>query len=108
LTEGQKLLDWLKGFAEKLDSARWWKVAIAVGLAILLGALAAEDRDFEVIGLGILACGFGEWFNHRMETEIRQGGTLTTFERVNRPLGLTLDAIGILLVAFGLYHLLKS
>ena len=25
-------MDWLKGFAEKLDLARWWKFAIVVGL----------------------------------------------------------------------------
>ncbi len=92
-------MDWLKSFAEKLDLARWWKVAIVVGLAILLAALAAKDRDIIVIGLAIIACGFGEWLNHRMETEIRHGGTLTTFERVNRPLGLTLDGIGVVLAA---------
>ena len=99
-------MDWLKSFVEKLDLARWWKVAIVVGLAILLAALAAKDRDLVVIGLGIIACGFGEWLNHRMEVETMRGGTLTTFERVNRPIGLTLDAIGVALVAFGLYHLL--
>jgi hypothetical protein len=99
-------MDWLKGFAGKLDLARWWKVAIVVGLAILLAALAAKDRDVIVIGLAIVACGFGESFNHPMETEIRHEGTLTTFERANRPLGLTLDAIGIALAAFSLYHLL--
>jgi hypothetical protein len=83
-------MDWLKSliekldlasFAEKLDLARWWKVAIAVGLTILLAALAAKEHDFSVIGLGIIACGFGEWLNHRMETQIKHGGTLTTFER---------------------------
>jgi hypothetical protein len=99
-------MDWLKGFAEKFDLARWWKAGIVVGLAILLGALAAKDRDVVVIGLAIIACGFGEWLNHRMEMEIRHGGKLTTFERVNRPLGVALDAIGIVLAAFGLFHLL--
>jgi hypothetical protein len=48
-------MDWLKGFAEKLDLARWWKVAIVVGLAILLAALAGKNRDFSVIGLGIVS-----------------------------------------------------
>jgi hypothetical protein len=60
----------------------------------LAPVLAAKDNDVVVIGFGVIACGFGEWINHRMETEIRRGGTLTTFERVNRPMGLTLDAIG--------------
>jgi hypothetical protein len=99
-------MDWLKGFAEKLDLARWWKVAILVGLAIVVAALAAKDRDVVVIGLAIIACGFGEWLNHRMEMEIRHGGKVTTFERVNRPLGLVLDAIGIVLAGFGFFYLL--
>jgi hypothetical protein len=99
-------MDWLKNFIDKLDLGRWWKVAIVIGVAILFGALAAEDRDMIVFGIAVTLCGFGEWLNHRMETEFRHGGTLTTFERVNRPLGLTLDVIGIALAAFALFHLL--
>lgn len=99
-------MDWLKGFVEKFDLGRWWKVAIVIGLAILLGALAAKDRDMIVLGIAITCCGFGEWLNHRMETEVRRGGTLTTFHRHNRPIGVTLDVIGIALAAFALYHLL--
>lgn len=93
------MTDWL----QKLDLQGWWKVAIAVGVVILLAALAAGDRGFAVIGLGIIAAGFGEWMNHRMETEILHGGQFTTYERVNRPMGLALEGIGIFLIALGLY-----
>jgi len=40
--------------------------------------------------------------NHRMETKIKAGGTLTTFERKNRPLGLSLDGIALLVIVLGL------
>jgi hypothetical protein len=92
-------MEWLKNF----DVQRWWKAAIVVGLAVIVAALAIKERDIVVVGFGVVACGFGEWMNHRMETEIRHGGTLTTFERKNRPLGLALDAIGVVLIVLGFY-----
>jgi hypothetical protein len=67
-------MDWLKG----LDLRRWWIAAIAVGLAITVAAIAAKDHGNILIGLGIGACGFGDWMKHRMETKIKTGGTLTT------------------------------
>lgn len=97
-------VEWLKSF----DLQRWWKAAIAVGLAMVVAALASKDRDIAVIGLGIVACGFGEWMNHRMEMEFVNGGPLTSFPRVNRPMGLVLDTLGFMLVGLGLYRLIAS
>jgi hypothetical protein len=97
-------MDWLKQF----DLRRWWIAAIAVGLVISLAAIAANNRDALLVGLGIISCGFGEWMNHRMETEIMRRGTLTTYPRVNRPIGLTLDGLGFMLATAGLYHILMA
>ncbi len=82
------MLDWLRNF----DLRRWWIAAIAVGVAVLVPASATKDHDIAIIGFGIVACGFGEWMNHRMETEIKNNGTLTTFPRVNRLQGIVLVA----------------
>lgn len=98
------MADWLS----KLDLGRWWKVTIAAGIAMIVPAIAAKDHGFALIGLGVIALGFGEWMNHRMEKQIRHGGTLTTFERVNRPVGLALDGIGIVLIALGLFRVITS
>jgi len=102
------MLDWLKNF----DLKRWWIALIAVGLVIVIASVAAKDRNIAVgiagVGLGIVACGFGEWMNHRMEMEFVKGGTLTTFPRINRPLGFALDALGIILIVTGLYRLFAS
>jgi hypothetical protein len=97
-------MDWLKGF----DLSLWWRAAIAVGLAITIAALAANNLPLILIGLGIVACGFGEWVNHPMLIEFMRGGTLTSHPRFNRPLGLMLDALGIALVGFGIYRLIMS
>jgi hypothetical protein len=96
------------GWLSKLDFARWWKVLIAVGVAFVLGALIAKDVAFQVIGLGIVASGFGEWMNHRMEMEPRHGGVVTSFERKNRFIGVFLDVVGVILILTGLNHLLRA
>ena len=96
------------GWLQKLDFNRWWKVAIAVGVVIALASLPAKDHGIFLVGIGISACGFGEWMNHRMEMEIKFGGKLTTFERKNRPMGLVLDGLGILLFAVGVYRIVTS
>jgi len=97
-------MDWIQNF----DLGRWWKASIAVGLGIMLAALAANNRDVITVGFGIVALGFGEWMNHRMEMEFVNGGTLTSFHRHNRPIGLVLDGVGIILAATGLLRLIAS
>jgi hypothetical protein len=97
-------MDWFKGF----DLDRWWKVAIVVGLALVLAALAANNRAVVLVGLGIVACGFGEWINHRMQMEFIHGGTLTSYHRANRPLGLVLDALGTAVAGAGIYLLVMA
>jgi hypothetical protein len=72
-------MDWLKYF----DLRRWWIAAIAIGFAMVLAAL--HYNNIVIVSLGIIACGFGEWMNHRMEMALMHGGTLTSYPRVNRP-----------------------
>lgn len=48
------------------------------GLVITGAALAVKDRPVAIIDLGMIACGFGEWFNHRQEMDIFRGGSLST------------------------------
>ena len=94
--------NWLKGF----DLRRWWIAAIAVGLVITVTAIAAKNAGCILIGLGTVALGFGEWMNHRMESQTSKAGTLTTFERHNRALGIIVDIVGILLFVLGVFLLI--
>jgi hypothetical protein len=96
--------EWLK----KIDLQRWWNLAIAIGFVLVLASLAASDHAIAIIGIAIMVFGFGERFNHRMEMEIRPGGTLTTYERHNRPQGLALLGLGVVLGAIGLYRLIAN
>lgn len=97
-------MDWLKNF----DLERWWNAVIVVGLAVLVAGVAAKDRAIVLIGLGMIAAGFGEWLNHGKQMEFMGAGMLTSFPRQNRVAGLLLLTLGILLMAFGLYRLLTA
>jgi len=97
-------MDWLKNF----DLTRRWNIAMAAGLAIALAAIAVKNRDGLLIGLGIFGLGVGEHMNHQKMMEWMNNGTLTTFHRVNRPLGLIVTAIGMALFALGLYGVIRS
>jgi len=103
-------MEFLKSF--ELDL--WWNKLIAVGLAIIVAAVAAKERDLIFIGLGMVAWGFGESQNHKKMIEwtppsayIPQG-TITSYPRFPHPFGIALDAIGILLILFGLYRLVAT
>ena len=97
-------MDWLKDF----DLSRRWNVIIAAGLAITLASLAVKYREGILIGLGLFALGLGELMNHGKQMEWVNGGTLTTFHRVNRPLGLVAVAVGLVLLVIGLYGVIRS
>jgi hypothetical protein len=79
-----------------------------VGVVTLLAALAAGERGIAIIGLAGVFSGFGERMNHRKEMEIRHGGTLTTYERVNRPQGLVLVGFAVVLALIGFYQLIEN
>jgi hypothetical protein len=93
-------MDWLK----TLDLGRWWNVAMAVGAATTIAALAVKEIGFAATGLGMLSFGLGEWLNHRKEMVWIKGEILTSYPRFNRPAGIVLDVIGVLLLGFGIYR----
>lgn len=103
-------MEFLKGF----DLSLWWNKLIAVGLAIIVAALAAQERGLIVVALGMIAVGFGEGLNHRMDVRFTEPSAylpqhmITSYPRIPRPLGVALDIAGGLLMAFGLYRLLAA
>jgi hypothetical protein len=96
-------MGWLKNF----DLRRWWITAGVVGLVITLAALPGDNRGGILVGLGVISCGLGEWMNHRVSVEKRYHGTLITYPRLNRPIGLVLDGLGIVLTAVGFYRFVE-
>lgn len=93
-------MDWLKAF----DLELWWRAMIAVGLVLIGAALAANDRGVLILGFGLVAVGFGEWLNRPRVGSIE----LSWYEWRPCISGLVLDAIGLALIAFGLWKVLVA
>ena len=85
------MLNWFNN----LNLGRWWHPAIALGLVLAVGALFIKNRELAEIGLGIAICGVGEQ-------------TLEGDSRFTRPIGFALVGLGIILIAVGLYRLVRS
>lgn len=102
----------MTGPIEALNIEHWWKAVAAAGLALTVAAAAAKHNELLLIGLGILACGIGEWINRPMQqTVMQQGlgglnGIITGHPWRPKPLGITLDSLGVVLVAIGLLKLI--
>ncbi|PZU59802.1 MAG: hypothetical protein DI547_04825 [Sphingobium sp.] len=88
---------------DKIDFDRWPTVWVAISVVVLLACIAVKDRTGSIIAVGSLIFGMGELRNHPMRQRLIPGGIITSRRRLNSPFGLLLDAIGILLIAYGIY-----
>jgi hypothetical protein len=95
------------GWLDKFDLARWWLAAISFGVGITVVATTVKEHDVVLVCFGIVACGFGEWMNHRITTEPHTE-KVAEITRLNQPQGKALVIIGVILMAIGLYRLTSS
>jgi uncharacterized membrane protein len=73
---------------------KFWHPAIALGIVLVVASLAIRNHGLAAIGLGIAVCGMGEQ-------------TLEGYSRFTRPIGFAVIGLGVLLIAFGIYSLLR-
>lgn len=97
---------------DSLDIKHWWKAIAAIGLALCIAAVTAKHHQLLLLGLGAIFFGIGEWINRPPQQYfIKQGagginGIMTGHPWQPKPLGLILDIIGILLIAFGTFRII--
>jgi uncharacterized membrane protein len=73
---------------------KFWHPAIALGIVLVVASLAIRNHGLAAIGLGIAVCGTGEQ-------------TLEGYSRFTRPIGFAVIGLGVLLIALGIYSLLR-
>lgn len=101
----------MSGPLDALNLEHWWKAVAAAGLALAIAGAAANHNPLLVIGLGVLACGIGEWINRPMQqTLFQQGvgglnGIVSGHRWKANPLGIILDIVGLALIAFGIWRI---
>jgi hypothetical protein len=90
---------------------RWWNVTAFAGGVIAVAAVAAQFVAALLIGLGILAFGVGEWFNHPPRTEMPRSVIVSIHAKTGsnrwqpKILGILLDALGVGLFGLGVFRL---
>lgn len=91
-----------------IDLRMWWIALILFGVSVIIGALAAKERDWALIGLGAAVCGFGEWAQRPLHTDFCPGWQITSYPRQFNVVGALLDLVGVILILVGLYRVLWS
>jgi hypothetical protein len=92
---------------KKFDLEHWWKLLAAAGAAVLVASIAVKSTPTIFLGLGLLACGVGEWIDHPLQTRLGHGFKITGYPRSPSILGVLLDCLGAILLIVGLIKLIN-
>lgn len=90
----------------------WYKAVIAAGAVLAVPAITVGNNTALICAIGLVLFGVGEFVNHPFISGIvynELGGVAGTTQgrpRRPKPFGLTLDAVGLALLAYGLILLI--
>jgi len=84
----------------------WYKALLVIGTCVLIASLSTEMKGVEncvvqLISLGGIFIGLGEWVNHPLQEVLVPRGKLTGYPRKNKAGGNALDTLGVILVIIG-------
>lgn len=94
--------------ALKIDS--WYKILPAIGTVTLILGLTVEVKSVEnvfvqLISVGVIFVGIGEWINHPLQTKVGGNFKITSYNRLNTVAGSLWDLAGIGVVAYAfIFH----
>lgn len=101
-------------FLKNLKIEHWWTLLAVAGAAIAVASIPVRFTPGFPIGLGLLSCGIGESINHPRQSQKETVEGLRGFRVVDaypwKPsiVGSVLDGIGVVLIGFGIYLLVRS
>jgi len=88
----------------------WYKILPVIGTITLIVGLTVDIKGVsnilvQLISIGVIFIGIGEWINHPLQTKVGMGFRITSHNRINTFSGNTWDIIGIGLIIYALiYH----
>ncbi len=85
----------------------WYKMLPVIGTILLIISLTFELKDVsntmvQVISVGVIFFGIGEWINHPLQTGIVSGYKLTSYNRVNKLSGNLWVILGISFIVYAI------
>lgn len=85
----------------------WYKMLPVIGTITLIVGLTVEVKGVsntlvQLVSIGVIFIGIGEWINHPLQTDIGPGYKITSYNRVNTVSGNAWDFLGVALIVYGL------
>lgn len=83
----------------------WYKIFPAIGTITLVLGLTVEIKDIEntllqLISVGVIFIGIGEWINHPFQAQVGANYKITSYNRINTFAGNLWDFLGIGLIVY--------
>lgn len=90
----------------------WYKALLVVGACVLLVSLSVEMKGIknsvvQLISLGAICIGFGEWINHPFQAAIGIGYKISGYPRKNKLGGNLFDLLGLFMILGGFAKLIR-
>lgn len=84
----------------------WYKAVLVIATCVLIAALSVEMQGVEnnvvqLLAMGLILVGLGEWINHPLQVSIAPAYKITSYRRSSSFGGNLLDLIGVVLMVIG-------
>ena len=75
---------------------------ITLILGLTVDIKGVTNTLVQIVSIGVIFIGIGEWINHPLQTGVGPGYKITSYNRVNTLAGNIWDVVGIALIVYGL------
>ena len=94
----------------KID--RWYKALLVLAACVLIVSLSVEMKGVQnsvvqLISLGAIFVGIGEWINHPLQQKIGPGFKIAAYPRINTFGGNLFDFAGVVLIIVGAVRIFR-
>ncbi len=88
----------------------WYKILPVIGTITLILGLTVDVKGVsnilvQLVSVGVIFIGIGEWINHPLQTKVGAGFKITSYKRINTFAGNVWGLVGIGIISYALiYH----
>ncbi len=91
----------------KID--KWHHAILVISAVVLVVSLTVKlegvpNTFVQLVALGGIFIGIGEWINHPLQTRVGGGLKITSHNRINTWSGNLWDILGVVAIVFSMWH----
>lgn len=96
----------------KLKVDYWYQAVLVIASCVLILSLSVEMRDVtntivQILSLGFISLGIGEWINHPYQEKIGIGFKISGHPRKGSFAGYFFDILGLSLIVIGILKIFQ-